>query len=106
MDLEALQTLNYIYNESDIVLRLFLSFGITAVLAPWSIGITYFLILLVVYEMLFLWKCDHYPLIERVGIVFASYLGWLVGRYLVEETQDEDILGDVRSNAEWARSFF
>ena len=101
MDLELLRVMDHKYNRSDMLLRLFLAFGITLVFAPWSIGLTYFLLFLVFYEILFFWRYRRYPIVERLGLVAASYLGWLVGRYLIEETSDEDVLEDLRERARW-----
>ncbi len=91
-----MEALDHIYNRGRIEVRLFLAFGITAVFAPWSIGLTYFLLFLVLYEIFFYCRCNEYQWVERLGLVFASYLGWLSGRYLAEETRNEDVMRDVK----------
>lgn len=100
MDVDFMNTIRYIYNDGRMEVRLFLAFGITAVFSPWSIGLTYFLLFLVLYEIYFYCRCDSYPLVERLGLVFASYLGWLFGRYLADETRDEDVMSDVKETIE------
>ena len=92
---EVLYVFDYLYNKGILELRLFLAFGVTLVFAPWGYGITYFLLFALIFEVVFFCRCETYPFKDRLGALCASILGWLLGRLLMEETRDENIMEDV-----------
>lgn len=77
---------------NELLLILF-SFALSMVLAPWSWGIIFFFIFLVVWEIgMYLGTRGKPPfwfLEVRLAIVAASVLGWLVGRELTGKDADK-----------------
>ena len=74
------------------LLALTTGFGFSMLLAPLSCGIIFFIIFIVTYEIVLAfysnWICD-YKL--RIGVLFASILGFIIGSILVSKNPFDQI---------------
>ena len=61
--------------------------GIGILLSPFSAGLIYFIIFIIVYEALYYYwtggKSTLWGLDTRAGVIFGSIFGWLLGRQFV-----------------------
>jgi len=67
--------------------QLIVSFCLGVLLAPWSLGALFYIIFLIIYEIfcgcISRLKEPYWRLEMRVGIVFSSLFGFIVGRILI-----------------------
>src|SRR5579872_236264 len=67
--------------EISPVAMMIISFGISFLLAPWSLGIFVFVLFLITYELgMYLYGtsiCGEWNLEYRAGVIFASLLGFI-----------------------------
>ena len=70
------------------ILQFGISFGIGVLFSPWSSGLFYLLVGILVYEIilaLLLASYSYpYPAFTRAGVIASSLLGYLVGRELFQ----------------------
>lgn len=75
---------NYNYNEA---VQLIVAFTFGVIFSPFSIGMLWFLIFIIAYEIFYGWvvgfKMPFWRPFARLGIVCASILGWITGRLSV-----------------------
>jgi hypothetical protein len=69
-----------IYDERfNIFIQMIIAFLSTFILSPFGKGIFYFVISIIIYEIiLLLYKRND--VLKRSGIILSSILGWIVGR--------------------------
>lgn len=77
---------NLNYNETA---QLFMAFSLGVVLSPFSTGIKWFLLFIILYEVLYgymvKFQMPYWRPLGRLGIFCASILGWILGRYAVQK---------------------
>ena len=70
--------------------------------AGWSWGILYMLTFLMIYEIGYYVYCysyrgmDEYNLMIRIGIVAGAFMGFLIGRAIIEEDDHEKSIQEYR----------
>nr|QBK91032.1 MAG: hypothetical protein LCPAC202_00060 [Pithovirus LCPAC202] len=73
---------------SDLVFQVIIAFWVGLIFAPWSWGLLYLIIFFVVFEVIYAMIHRDFSaenIIIRLTIIGASFLGWLVGRIVVED---------------------
>ena len=78
----------WIVNDNATLLyQLVVSATAGIIFSPWSYGLVYYIIFIIVWEILYglchYYSSNEWSPFERLGIIFAGFLGWIVGRYLV-----------------------
>lgn len=92
-DIGFLEGLGSVYNHRNEMVRLFIAFGVTLAFSPWSFGILYIIIFFVAFELFYYFRYRKgYVFRDRLALISAAFLGWIVGRYLHEMTRDEDYI--------------
>jgi len=72
------------------------SFAVSLALAPWSIGIVFFLLFAYVWEAIYYTRCSYssgrmsYSRKLRFAILLASILGWFIGRSIMRDHNPTD----------------
>nr|QBK90932.1 MAG: hypothetical protein LCPAC201_02330 [Pithovirus LCPAC201] len=75
---------------SDLAFQVIIAFWIGIIFAPWSWGLLYLIIFFVVFELIYAMIHRDFSaenIIIRITVIGASFLGWLVGRLVVEDAR-------------------
>lgn len=75
----------YFCNERyPIIIQLLVSFAFGVAFSPYSSGIFWLALSIIIYEIIYMVcsKCDsrYWYIGNRVSIIFAGFLGWIIGR--------------------------
>ncbi len=73
---------------SDLAFQVIIAFWIGLIFAPWSWGLLYLIIFFVVFEVIYAIIHRDFSvenILIRLTVIGASFLGWLVGRIVVED---------------------
>lgn len=77
--------------EYNLNTQLLMGFCIGLIFSPWSYGWLFFVIFLIVWELLYgiatKWHPSRWNLYERLLVLAVSLLGWVIGRMLVGYNQ-------------------
>lgn len=80
---------NFMFNlpgSSSGGLQIIIAFMLGVLFSPWSYGLLYFLLFLLVYEIILIYFCrthsEKWCIDVRIGVFAASILGFVIGRYL------------------------
>ena len=79
---------SFVANEQhNIYAQSIIAFCMGLILSPWSMGWIYFLLFLIVWEILYAiaTQCheSRWTFQQRLFIIFISFCGWILGRVLV-----------------------
>lgn len=68
--------------------------------SSWSMGIVYVILFLIAYEVFYFTFCCYkkstWNLLERIGIVAGAFMGFLIGRAIIEEDDHLKSIRDFR----------
>ncbi len=69
--------------NKDVVAQLILSFCLGILFAPFTYGFIYYLIFLILYEIILFAMSKPWNYELRIGVFAFSLIGFIIGRYLV-----------------------
>lgn len=89
--------LKYFFNNPNYtpMAQVFVSLIFGLLLSPWSYGLFFLIIFLIVYEFLYYLYSPYHNLFVRTGVIMSCLLGFIIGRTL---SQDEIILIGINNN--------
>lgn len=74
---------DFLISHKSILMQVTIAFVISLILAPLSVGIVYFFIGLILYEMAYtVYKRLRIDILVRLSILCSSILGYIIGRLL------------------------
>lgn len=69
--------------------------------SSWSWGVVYIILFLIVYEIFYFMFCCYqkrnYNIMIRIGIVAGAFMGFLIGRNIIEDDDHEKSIRDFRN---------
>jgi hypothetical protein len=60
--------------------QVILSFAVGVLLSPWSWGLIFYILFLVVYEIVYYFFTDNWDEYSRMAVIVYAILGWIIGR--------------------------
>jgi hypothetical protein len=77
--------------DSNFKVQCILGFCSGLIFSPWSYGFIFFLLFLIVWEVLYAYATKMHPsqwgIVERIIVIEIAILGWVIGRLLVGYTK-------------------
>lgn len=70
----------------SIIIQMMVSFMIGFICSPWSSGLIYYIISLLLMELFLLYK-KNVHMSTRIGVIASSFLGFILGRLIVNYYQ-------------------
>jgi hypothetical protein len=70
------------YGECTVTYQLIFVFGISFLFGPFSMGLLYYILFIIFWEILFYYLCSEWNFIDRALIAISGLLGWFISRMI------------------------